>query len=397
MGIKPKEKAIAIIDCNNFYVSCERLFNPSLDNKPTVVLSNNDGCIIARSQEVKDIGIKMGQPIFELDDNIKCGINKFSSNYALYGDISDRITKILKRIVKKVEVYSIDESFLDLSDIEENKIKDHIIWIKSTLEKLTGIPVSIGVAPNKTLAKLCNKLSKTDDSLNGCCSYWDIDKERLYSLSVDKIWGIGRKWSKKLKSIRVENVKQFLDLKPIQVKKMFNVNGLRTWYELNEVTCYPISTDFKKPKVITSSRTFGKTQSNLLQIKDAFYSHLKATHKKLIKENLLTYKVNLFITTNRFNDDYFVWSRQVILSQGIDNIHNIWNEISPHLDDIPHKQWNKCGIQLSDLNSQKQLKMFDEEFETKEKPYVKQQLWETRREFLTPEYTTNWNDLPLVF
>jgi DNA polymerase V len=398
LDIKSKEK-IAILDCNNFYVSCERLFNPSLEEKATVVLSNNDGCIIARSQEVKDIGIKMGQPLFKLDDNTKQNINKFSSNYALYGDISDRISNILKRIVKKVEVYSIDESFLDLSDIEESKIKEHIDWIKSTIEKLTGIPVSIGVAPNKTLAKLCNKLSKTDKSLNGTCSYWDIEKEKIYSLPVDEIWGIGRKWSKKLKSIGVENVKQFLDLQTIQVKKMFHVTGLRTWYELNEVLCHPISTNFKKPKMITASRSFGSTQWNPLQIKNAFWTHLQATHKKLIKENLLTYRVNLFITTNRFNDNYSVWTRQIVLSQGTNQIDNIWNEICNYLDDIPVKLWYKCGIVLSDLkpSSQKQIKIFNEEFKEREKPYVKDQLWMTRREFLTPEYTTNWDDLPMVF
>ena len=153
-------KKIAIIDANNFYCSCERLFDPQFDTKPTVVLSNNDGCIIARSQEVKDMGIKMGQPLFKLDKPIKEKIKKFSSNYTLYGDISDRITTILKRLVPKVEVYSIDESFLDLSHISDDKIWEECQKIKDTIQKQTGIPVSIGVAPNKTLAKLCNFISK---------------------------------------------------------------------------------------------------------------------------------------------------------------------------------------------------------------------------------------------
>ena len=155
LDIKSKEK-IGILDVNNFYVSCERLFQPEYEGVATAVLSNNDGCFIARSQEVKDMGIKMGQPKFQLEDDTQKKIKMFSSNYALYGDISDRISNLLKRLVPRVEVYSIDESFLDLSHIPEDKVLDEIKQIKSTIQRLTGIPVSIGVAPNKTLAKLCN-------------------------------------------------------------------------------------------------------------------------------------------------------------------------------------------------------------------------------------------------
>ena len=261
MDFKSKEK-IGILDANNFYVSCERLFQPDLETEATVVLSNNDGCIIARSQEVKDMGIKMGQPLFKLEEPKKTKIRKFSSNYALYGDISDRIANILKRFVPKVETYSIDESFLDLSHITEEKILDEIKLIKETIQRLTGIPVSIGVAPTKTLAKLCNHISKTNKSFGGVCSYWNLNKEVIHSLDVEEVWGIGRKYKKRLTDLGITTVSDFMKLESFQVQSLLHVTGLRTWYELNEVICHSITTDFKTPKMITCSRSFGSTQWN---------------------------------------------------------------------------------------------------------------------------------------
>jgi DNA polymerase V len=170
-------KKIAILDCNNFYCSCERLFQPEFEKTPTAVLSNNDGCIIARSQEVKDLGVKMGQPVFKLDKKIKNGIKKFSSNYALYGDISDRIVNVLKREIPEMEIYSIDESFLDLTHIPTSQLEEEMTRLKKLIYKVVGIPVSIGVGPNKTLAKLCNYISKNDPSYSGVCSYWELSSE----------------------------------------------------------------------------------------------------------------------------------------------------------------------------------------------------------------------------
>jgi len=223
-----KKKKIALIDANNFYVSCERLFNPSLKKEPTVVLSNNDGCVIARSQEVKDMGIKMGQPLFKLDRSQKSKINKFSSNYALYGDISDRIVNILKRLVKNVEVYSIDESFLDLSDIDDKDLTTYITFIKSTVEKLTGIPVSIGVAPTKTLAKLCNHLSKTNKDYKGVCNYWEQNTELINNIEIGEVWGIGRRFEKKLKSLNILTVGDFKSMQQFHVRKIMHTPGVRT-------------------------------------------------------------------------------------------------------------------------------------------------------------------------
>lgn len=398
LEFKSKEK-IAIIDVNNFYVSCERLFNPALEKDPTVVLSNNDGCIIARSQEVKDMGIKMGQPLFKLEDIKKTKLKKFSSNYALYGDMSDRIANILKRLVPKVETYSIDESFLDLSHISEEKVLDEIKLIKETIQRLTGIPVSIGVAPNKTLAKLCNHVSKTDKSFGGVCSYWNINKDIIHNLEVDEVWGIGRQYKRRLSQMEIFTVKDFMNLQSIQVQSLLHVTGLRTWYELHEVMCHPITTTFKTPKMITCSRSFGSTQWNPLQIKNAYWTFLESCHRKLQKEKLAVNRVNLFATTNRFDDNYFVWSKQINLTEQTDSIDDIWNQLHTHLEEMPIRLYYKCGMSFTWLKPKevKQEKMFVEKFDEVEKPEVRSQLWMTRRDYLSPEYTTNWNDLPLVF
>lgn len=398
LDIKSKEK-IAIIDANNFYASCERLFQPKWDKVPVGVLSNNDGCFIARSQEVKDMGIKMGQPVFKLERDTKKDIKIFSSNYALYGDISDRIVNLLKRLVPRVEVYSIDESFLDLSHIPDEKILDEIKHIKSTVERLTGIPVSIGVAPNKTLAKLCNHISKTNRSFEGTCSYWDIDKSLIWDLDVDEVWGIGRQYKKKLSNIGVKTVHQFRDMNPVVVRNILKVVGSRTWYELHDCLCYPLVTTFKKPKMITCSRSFGSSQWNPLQIKNAYWTFLKNCHTKLLKENLSVNTISIFATTNRFDDNYFVYNQQINLTDQTNNIDDIWNQIEPHISQMPIRLYYKCGIVFSKLRptSIKQQRIFVDKYDDADKPEVRSQSWMTRRDFLSGEFTTNWDDLPLVF
>lgn len=391
---------IAIIDANNFYVSCERLFNPQFGTQPTVVLSNNDGCIIARSQEVKDMGIKMGQPLFQLEKEKKEKIKKFSSNYTLYADISDRIATILKRLVPKVEIYSIDESFLDLSHISEDKILEECQKIKETVQKLTGIPVSIGVAPNKTLAKLCNFLSKKDKvTYSGVCSYYDIDRQILDDIDIDEVWGIGRNYKKRLQKLEVSNVSDFIKLDPSIVKKFLHVTGLRTWLELSGGLCHQVETEFKIPKMITSSRTFGSTVWEFEQIKNAFWTFLENCQTKLVKEELTVSKVTLFATTNRFDDNYYVWSITIRLLEQTSDIQQIWNQIAFHLESLPVRLYYKAGIQFHNLYPKniKQESLIYEDFEEVGVPEVDSQKWMTRRDFLSNNYTTSWEEIPKVY
>lgn len=389
-------KKIAIVDCNNFYVSCERLFNPQLKNKPVAVLSNNDGCVIARSQEIKDLGVKMGQPVFKLDKAIKKDMIKFSSNYVLYGDISDRISNLLKRFTEHIEVYSIDESFLDLSHVEEIDLIDYITQIKNEILRLTGIPVSIGVGPNKTLAKLMNYLSKTRSELGGVCSYWN--EHNIDELKVDEVWGIGRKWKNKLNTLGVYKVSEFKKLPSYQVKKMFTVVGLRTWSELNGELIYKIETKFKKPKVVTSSRSFGRTMWQKEQLSDAIWTFLEDSCKKLKIEGLKPRSVVIFLATNRFEDNYQSWSKNINLYQSTNDVQLIWNQISNYLEEIPFRLWAKAGVICYSLIDEdfQEPKLFIEEFSLSEKPFVKSKMWMTRRDFLSKNWTTDWADIPKI-
>lgn len=387
-------KKIAIVDCNNFYVSCERLFNPKLKNKPTVVLSNNDGCVIARSQEIKDLGVKMGQPVFKLDESIKGKMMKFSSNYVLYGDISDRISNILKRFTPHLEIYSIDESFMDLSHVSDDNLIEYMKLIKSEVFRLTGIPVSIGVAPNKTLAKLMNFRSKKETDLAGICSYFhqpDVD-----DIEIGEVWGIGYKWEKKLKLLGVETIGQFKQLQQYQVRKMFTIVGLRTWLELHGDLIHQIETKFKKPKVVTSSRSFGRTVWQVEQVADAISTFVEDCCQKLKVEQLKPKTLVIFATTNRFEEGYFVWSKKIRLYNPSNDAQSIWNELAPHLDELPLKLWAKAGVICCELiDSNIQIgKLFEEKYEVAKIPHLEYKMWMTRRDFLSPKWTTDWNDVP---
>lgn len=398
MILEKSDKKIAIIDADSFYVSCERLFRPDLQLTPTAVLSNNDGCFIARSSEVKSMGVGMGDPVFKLEDSKKGKIKMFSSNYALYGDISDRIVSILKRLVPKVEVYSIDESFLDLSHISDENLLSEIKMIKSTIQRLTGIPVSIGVAPNKTLAKLCNHISKTVPEFENCCSYFHTDVSKFLSLDVDEVWGIGRKYKKRLDCLDIKTVGDFSNMDSSIVKKVLGVTGLRTWYEINGWLCHDVSEKFKIPKVITCSRSFGTTVWEPHQIKNSFFTHLQKCVKKLQSEKLEVTKINLFANTNRFDDNFYVWSVEVCLEQTSD-LQLIWNQISHHIDDMPVRLYYRSGISFTNLKPKdvKQLSCLISDNVESDIPYVKEQKWMTRMDYLSPKYTTDWNEIPLVF
>lgn len=386
-------KKIAIVDCNNFYISCERLFNPELRFQPTVVLSNNDGCIIARSNEVKEAGIKMGQPLFQLDDAAQKVIRKFSSNYTLYGDISDRISKILKRFSDSVEIYSIDESFLDVSNIPDNQLTEWCYSLKSELLRLTGIPVSIGVGPNKTLAKLTNFLAKRG---NGICNYWEtpisIDK-----IDVGEVWGIGRKINQKLIRNNIHTVGQFKETPDYIIRKLIKTPGFRTWLELNENLIFKIETTFKKPKIISASRTFPTPIHNANQIQNAFWTFIVESIQNLKEESLKANTITFFIHTNPYSD-FYQFSKKIKLYQPTNQVEEIWNQIFPHLMKIPSQPWTRAGIQLSQLIPQEIMtpKLFEEVFCPEKPPIVNKQEWMTKREFLSPNWTTSWKEIPII-
>lgn len=399
-----ENKKIGIVDCNNFYVSCERVFNPVSIGKPTVVLSNNDGCVIARSQEAKDLGIKMGEPFFQKKDFMEehrfC---VYSSNYNLYGDMSDRVMTVIKKYANEVEVYSIDECFVDLSNIPSEELLDRLHLIRNEVKRLTGIPVSIGVGPNKTLAKLTSHIAKKQPSYDGVCSYWNLQNFRnsLYNISVDEVWGIGRKWSKKLKMIGVESIGQFVMLNDGLVRKMMNVNGLKTKMEILGMYCHPIQPVPKLKRNVASTRSFGQDIDSFDQIAEAMYSYVKNGVKKLEDNGISPNRATIFMAGNKHKDEKHYSSRQILFQQQTRDINQIWSQIYPHLKKMfkNGKRYKKCGIIFNELMPEnvEQATLFSSSIQIVQPPVNVEKNWEMRQEFISQKFTTDWDEIPKVF
>jgi len=404
MGTKENVRKIGIIDCNNFYVSCERLFNPESIGRPTVVLSNNDGCVIARSQEAKDLGIKMGEPFFKsrefMDQHKFC---VYSSNYNLYGDMSDRVMKVIGEFGNDIEVYSIDEAFVDFSNITQEELTATLFAIKEEVRKKVGIPVSIGVGPNKTLAKLTSYLAKQQINYNGVCSYWDLPNFRnmCYGINVDEVWGIGRKWAKKLKNIGVESVGQFLNTNEYTVRKLMNINGVKTQLELTEMYCFPIQKTLKQKRNIASTRSFGKDVEDFNQLGEAMYTYIKNGVKKLKQNRLFASKVTIFVSGNYHKGDKYHHSKTIKLQTPTREPQLIWSQIYEQYKILCNKseKYKKCGIVFNELTPDTivQISLFEDEVKVIEVPCNDTHEWKMRQEYITQKYTTSWDELPKVF
>lgn len=397
-------KKIGIVDCNNFYVSCERVFNPISIGKPTVVLSNNDGCVIARSQEAKDLGIKMGEPFFQkrefMDEHRFC---VYSSNYNLYGDMSDRVMTTIKKYANEVEVYSIDECFVDFSNIPDEELEDRLHLIRNEVKRLTGIPVSIGVGPNKTLAKLTSHIAKKQPSYDGICSYWALPDFRnlLYTIPVDEVWGIGRQWTKKLKKINVTSVGQFVMVSDISIRKMMNVNGLKTKMELLGEYCHPVQKIPKLKRNIASTRSFGQDIDSFEQIAEAMYSYIQSGVKKLIDNEISPNRANIFLCGNVHKGEKHYSSKQISFNKQTRDIDEIWSQVYPHLLSIysDTKKYKKCGIIFNDLMPEaiEQGTLFSLSIQPVQPPANVEKKWEMRQEYMSQKFTTSWDEIPLVF
>lgn len=306
---------IGLLDCNNFYVSCERVFNPALNGMPVVVLSNNDGCVIARSNEAKALKIEMGVPVFKIKDIIqKHNVQVFSSNYTLYGDMSARVMSLLRAATPHIEVYSIDESFLDLKGIPNLEAFGQ--KLVQDITKSTGIPVSLGIAPTKTLAKVANKFAKKYKAYKGCCVI-DSEIKRIAALkrtNIENVWGIGRRLSKKLQAANINTAYQFSLLCPAQVRQMMTVSGERLWRELNGEPCLSLEEVEADKKQICNSRSFGEMTFALDDLRAATATHATRCAEKLRRQNLCAGAVLCFIQTNRFREDLAQYHNQALIS-----------------------------------------------------------------------------------
>ncbi len=298
-----KKKIFALIDCNAFYVSCERVFNPKLNNKPVVALSNNDGCIIARSKEAKALGIKMGVPLFKVKDIVeKENVIVFSSNYTLYADMSRRVMNIISEFAPSIEVYSIDEAFIELTNMNVD-YESYVRQMRKVILQYTGIPVSIGVASTKTLTKVANHIAKDDESLEGVCSlvkHENLDQV-LEDTNVADVWGVGRQLSKKLIANGVFNAKLLKNCEDVWVRKMMSVNGLKTVSELREISCLDLEETSATRKSCCTTRSFGKPLANLDDIEQAVTTFARRATERIRGENLTASTVSVFLRTNPFD------------------------------------------------------------------------------------------------
>ena len=412
---------IALADCNNFYASCERVFNPALKDKPVVVLSNNDGCIIARSNEAKALGVRMGEPVFKarriIEEN---NVNVFSTNFALYGDMSKRVMSLLDILSPEIEIYSIDEAFMDFSGIKN--CFNLGLKMRDTVAKHTGIPISIGIAKTKTLAKVANHLAKRYSKkgvyvLNRKKQTTDI----LKSIPVSKVWGIGSKYTKMLNSYGVESAYDFVMLDEDWVLNKMTIVGLKIQHELKGKPCISIDTNPLSKKNICISRSFGVSVTQFRSLKESISAHAARCAEKLRLEKGCARYVSVILKTNPFSvsDEYYYGYKSTNFDVPTNDTFDIINAAETLLKSI-YKEglvYKKSGVIVGDIipQSRIQLNIFDiDQKRVRRKnlnsavDFINQAMgrstihigsqginrrWQLKQERLSPCYTTKWDDL----
>ena len=310
--INNHKKKIALIDCNSFYVSCERLFNPKIKNTPVVVLSNNDGCVISRYTEAKKLGIKMGEPYFKVKELVrKNNVQIFSSNYSLYGDLSRRVMKVLKGFSDKIEIYSIDEAFIDLSHIKNENIEDYGKRIRERVLKWTGIPTSVGISCTKTLSKVANHVAKKNKT--GVIFLKDNIDDVLKNFDISDIWGVGRQLSKLYIKNGINNAYKLKNISNSWVKKSTNVLGAKTVMELRGIPCINLETEETKRKSCCVSRSFGRKVESLNKLKESITTHCLNAAEKIRNDNQTTRSITVFIRTSPFDKNRKYYSNSLTI------------------------------------------------------------------------------------
>lgn len=416
-------KIFAMIDCNSFYCSCERVFNPSLNNKPVIVLSNNDGCAVARSDEAKAVGIPMGAVYFQIKDLIKKhDVKVFSSNYTLYGDMSNRVMNTLESFSPEVEIYSIDEAFLDLTGFENKDLFQYSLDIKNTVLQHTGLPTCVGLATTKVLAKVANHLAKKDKvKTQGVFDLRDpqVRDSVLKNFPVEYIWGVGRKSAKKLYMHKIKTAYDLQQADTKYIRKLLTISGEKICEELRGFSCIDLIDPEDDRQQIMSSRSFGKNVTKIADIKEAIANHITSSSEKLRAKNLLCRSLTIFIHTNPFStkNQYYksahcdflsgTMSTSKLIEHGFSLLESIFKE---------GYEYKKCGIVLGNLtkkdflqtdffhsfDSHKQevlMKTLDEVNRYHGKGTLKfaacgiDQFWQMLSQMKSPRYTTNWNEL----
>lgn len=419
----------ALVDCNNFYASCERVFNPALERRPIVVLSNNDGCVIARSNEAKALGISMGVPFFKVRRIVeRHDVAVFSSNYALYGDMSRRVMAVLAGLVPRLEVYSIDEAFLDLPGLGAKELSELGRHIRRTVRQWTGIPVSVGIAPSKTLAKAANALAKRDLLRQGVCDLCDPQgrEAALAHLAVEEIWGIGARSGERLRALGIATARQLRDSDPAAMRRHFGLVMERIIWELRGVSCLAL-TDIRPPRQqIITSRSFGVRVTSYRDLAEAISHFVSRAAEKLRSQGDNAQALQVFVRTSPFNpgESFYQNAATLLLPIPTQDTSVLIRHALQALKQIYRRgyRYQKAGIMLLDLvpASEAQSSLFaaaGEREAAKSHALMHtldeinrrmgsgtlrfaaegtRQRWRGAAARCSPAYTTRWEDLPLV-
>ena len=413
-------KSIALIDVNNFYVSCERVFNPKLENKPVVVLSNNDGCAISRSNEAKELGIKMGTPWFKLKEFAKQeNVTALSSNYTLYLDMSHRVMTLLSKFSPDQEVYSVDESFLDLTTFKSKDLIKYGQQIKTKIKQWTGLPVSIGIGSTKTLSKLANHIAKKNPSFKGVCNLNVMDQDTLDTwmshFPVSDVWGIGRSLAPKLNQLGITSILDLKHADPDYIRQQFSIVLEKTVRELNGIMCIELK-DVEEPnKEIMVSRSFGRRVKNKQELIEALTSYTSRAAERMRKQESVATSLYVYVRTSPHDDkNQYANGVNIPLFQPSDDTMLLTNAALLGLNYIYRDgfDYQKAGITLCNLTSKhkvqgnlfnntisntrmKVLDTINQRWKGKLKlgseGVTKE--WEMRANFKSKNYTTNWDQL----
>jgi DNA polymerase V len=428
-----KGRPVALADANNFYVSAQRVFEPSLEGKPVVVLSNNDGCIIARSNEAKALGLKMGEPFFKWAEFLRQHqIEVFSSCYPLYADMSRRVMLTLEQFAPQLEIYSIDEAFLALPGFREEELTEYCRKIRETVKQWTGIPLSIGVASTKTLSKIAAEQAKKEPSLGGVLDISGYRESRLDELldatEVEEVWGIGRQKANILRQYGYPTAYQLKHAPDDFLKKHLTITGVRTAWELRGISCIALEEAPAPKKAIACAKSFGRPVTELKELKEALATYTSRIAEKLRGQGSVAGVIQVFVSTNRFQADHYSSHLTIRLPQPSSFTPTLTNYAHYALQQLycSGYEYHKVGIMVTDLGPQNslQLNLFDYAFagpdpwdiereqalmqtvDQLNARYGRDKLrlgssglerqWWMQQRHLSPRYTTRWEELALA-
>ena len=418
----------ALVDGNSFYCSCERVFNPSLNNQPVIVLSNNDGCAVSRSDEAKALGIKMGDPLHLIKDIVKRNrVRVYSSNYALYGDLSARMMSTLAQFTPEMEVYSIDEAFLSLDGFGNRDLSEYAREIRRVVRRDTGIPTAIGIGPTKVLAKVANRVAKKNNRNDGVLNLCDraTQEEVLHALPVEDVWGIGARSAAKLNHAGVRTAKQLRDANLDEMQKLLTIVGRRIVLELRGESCLALEMIQEDRKQIVCSKSFGRPVYTLADLQEAVANYVTRACEKLRRQDGICHTMSVFVQTNRFKDGpQYYNSGMIKMDAGTSSTIRLSAAANRVLEQIFREgiEYKKAGVIFSDIrpSASVQFSLFDDQGQHSQDAKVMKVMdainarmgrntlkvgacgntspseapaWEMQAKMRTPCYTTRWADL----